>query len=102
VGVRKTPEEDISPFIEFFPKETWTVNNLMGPVLGAHIMCKVCDRYISLKEKEEHLEFHKIEAENLLKKRKKLAEKQRIINIKLAREARRLKNESRDCSSLEV
>ena len=90
--VLKTPEFNLDCFA-WLPSEKWTPEHLMGPTLGGDIMCKICDKYISLRIREEHIKIHVKERDILTKKRKKIAEKKRIENMRLAREAKKLMQE---------
>jgi hypothetical protein len=87
MGVKKTPDEDLESFLWL---KNWRPDTLFGPKLGADIMCKICDKYISLTIVEDHIDYHKKERESLIKRKKKAAAKLRAENLRKAREEKKL------------
>lgn len=78
----------------WLPLGRWNESNLLGPRLNEMIFCKICDKYITYKERETHVTSHAAQMKRYLADDRKKAKAARLEAARLAREMKKLAGNS--------
>lgn len=84
----KPQRRDYDSF-SWLPIGRWTVDNLLGPQLNRMIFCKICDEYISVDIKEDHVSKHVTQWKKYLADDRRKAKAMRLEAARLARELKK-------------
>lgn len=83
--MKKIPRKDYEAW-NWLKIENWTVDKIMGPILGNKIMCKICDEYVIMQESQKHLARHISQRKRQIKEDRKKAHEERLEKMRRARE----------------